>query len=47
MPSITSTLGALATVAIQLAAAKDWDSPAYNYLYQFPLPIPPEKKPLT
>jgi hypothetical protein len=46
MPSITSTFSAIAALAIQLAAAKDWDSPAYNYLYQYPLPIAPVKKPL-
>jgi hypothetical protein len=46
MPSITSTFSAIAALAIQLASAKDWDSPAYNYLYQYPLPIAPVKKPL-
>lgn len=46
MPTISSTFCAITALAIQLAAAKDWDSPAYNYLYQFPLPIPEVKKPL-
>jgi bilirubin oxidase len=46
MPSISSTLSALAAVAIQIVSAKDWDSPAYTALYQYPLPIPPVKKPL-
>ncbi|KAK3367420.1 Cupredoxin [Lasiosphaeria ovina] len=29
----------------KLVARKDWESPVYNYLYQFPLPIPPIKAP--
>jgi len=45
MPSITSTFYAIAAVAIKVASAKDWDSPAYTALYQYPLPIPPIKKP--
>ncbi|PNS14417.1 Iron transport multicopper oxidase [Sphaceloma murrayae] len=28
------------------ALAKDWDSPVYNYLYQYPLPFPTVKSPL-
>ncbi|KAK4180448.1 Cupredoxin, partial [Triangularia setosa] len=28
-----------------LVARKDWESPAYSWLYQFPLPIPPVKTP--
>ncbi|KAK3311811.1 Cupredoxin [Apodospora peruviana] len=29
----------------QLQRRKDWESPAYTWLYQFPLPIPPVKAP--
>jgi hypothetical protein len=29
----------------KLVARKDWESPAYTWLYQFPLPIPPVKAP--
>ncbi len=29
----------------KLVARKDWESPAYTWLYQFPLPIPPVKTP--
>lgn len=28
-----------------LVKRKDWESPVYNYLYQFPLPIPTIKTP--
>lgn len=28
-----------------LVKRKDWESPVYNYLYQFPLPIPKIKTP--
>lgn len=45
MPSILSTTFALAALATQ-ALSKDWDSPAYNFLYQFPMPIAPIKTPL-
>lgn len=45
MPSIGSTFCAIAAVAIQIASAKDWDSPPYTALYQYPLPIPPIKEP--
>ncbi|KAK0612632.1 Cupredoxin [Bombardia bombarda] len=31
--------------APKLVARKDWLSPVYNFLYQFPLPIPPVKTP--
>jgi hypothetical protein len=30
----------------KLVARKDWESPAYTWLYQFPLPIPPVKTPV-
>jgi hypothetical protein len=30
----------------KLIARKDWESPAYSWLYQFPLPIPPVKTPV-
>jgi bilirubin oxidase len=46
MPTIRSVACALSAVAAQLVSAKDWDSPAYNYLYQFPMPIAPIKEPL-
>lgn len=46
MPSVRSSCYALAALAGQLVSAKDWDSPAYNYLYQYPLPIPEVKSPL-
>lgn len=46
MPSIRSVAYALSAVAAQLASAKDWDSPAYNYLYQYEMPIAPIKEPL-
>ena len=29
----------------QLRPRKDWESPAYTWLYQNPLPIPPVKQP--
>ncbi|KAK4641301.1 hypothetical protein QC761_611170 [Podospora bellae-mahoneyi] len=29
----------------KLVARKDWESPTYSWLYQFPLPIPPVKTP--
>lgn len=40
-----STLGklALALSVIGEASAKDWLSPPYKWLYQYPLPIPPVK----
>jgi hypothetical protein len=31
--------------APKLVARKDWESPAYTWLYQYPLPIPPVKTP--
>lgn len=40
------TLYAFVTLSACLAQAKDWDSPPYNYLYQFEMPIAPVKKPL-
>lgn len=47
MASIRGTTYALfAFLAAQLSSAKDWDSPPYNYVYQFPLPSPPVKAPL-
>ena len=46
MPSIRSITYALSAVAAQLAAAKDWDSPVYKDLYQYPMPIAPVKEPL-
>lgn len=47
MPSIRAVAYALSTlVASHFASAKDWDSPVYNYLFQFPLPSPPVKAPL-
>ena len=30
-----------------LAGDDDWESPVYNYFFQFPLPIPPTLAPLT
>ena len=47
MPFIRSTTFALAALAANLCNAKDWDSPAYNYLYQFEMPIAPIKQPLS
>ena len=34
---------ALALSVIGEASAKDWLSPPYKWLYQYPLPIPPVK----
>jgi hypothetical protein len=45
MPTIRSVAYVLSAVAGQVVSAKDWDSPAYNYLYQFPMPIAPIKVP--
>jgi hypothetical protein len=45
MPSIRSTTCALAALAAHLCNAKDWESPAYNNLYQFEMPIAPIKQP--
>jgi bilirubin oxidase len=45
MPSIRSITYALSAVATQLVSAKDWDSPVYKDLYQYPLPIAPIKEP--
>ena len=45
MPTIRSIAFALSAVATQLASAKDWDSPVYKYLYEFPMPIAPVKAP--
>jgi len=44
---ILSTLNsvALAILAAHPVLGKDWESPAYTWLYQFPLPIPPVKTP--
>ncbi|KAK4443350.1 putative bilirubin oxidase precursor [Podospora aff. communis PSN243] len=44
-------LSKLASWTLPLLAAhtvlgKDWESPAYTWLYQYPLPIPPVKTPL-
>jgi len=36
----------LAAFGASSVLAKDWDSPAYTSLYQYPLQIPPIKKPL-
>jgi len=36
----------LVTLAARLSLAKDWESPPYNYLYQFEMPISPVKQPL-
>lgn len=41
-----SLLGlALLLLNAPLTLAKDWESPAYTWLYQYPLPIPPVKTP--
>lgn len=37
--------GSDAVSAGPLAKRKDWESPVYNYLYQFPLPVPKAKTP--
>jgi hypothetical protein len=44
--TIRSTLCTLVTLATRLTLARDWDSPPYNYLYQFEMPIAPVKQPL-
>jgi bilirubin oxidase len=41
-----AALCTLVTLAARLTAAKDWDSPPYNYLYQYEMPIAPIKQPL-
>jgi len=46
MPTIRSIAYAFSAVAAQLASAKDWDSPVYKDLYQYPMPIAPIKKPV-
>jgi len=45
---ISSTLNklALAVLAAHPVLGKDWESPTYSWLYQFPLPIPPVKTPV-
>lgn len=44
MPSILSTTTcALAALAAHLVSAKDWDSPVYKDLFQYPMPIAPIK----
>ncbi|KAM0708683.1 hypothetical protein Q7P35_005335 [Cladosporium inversicolor] len=45
MPTIRSIAFALSAVATQLASAKDWDSPQYKYLFEYPMPIAPIKAP--
>ena len=45
MPTIRSIAFALSAMATQLASAKDWDSPAYKWLYEYPMPIAPVKIP--
>ncbi|KAH7040786.1 Cupredoxin [Microdochium trichocladiopsis] len=40
-----TTLVALLLCLTSIAEARDWLSPAYTWLYQFPLPIPPIKQP--
>lgn len=35
----------IALMATQIGFAKDWDSPPYNYLYQFEMPLAPVKAP--
>ena len=45
--NMRATLYALVTLSTCLTQAKDWDSPPYNYLYQFEMPKAPVKKPLT
>lgn len=36
----------LALLASPPVLGKDWESPAYTWLYQYPLPIPPVKTPV-
>ena len=45
----TATLLAALSVLVAPAFAgdDDWESPVYNYFFQFPLPIPPTLQPLT
>jgi bilirubin oxidase len=43
-PQLIGILAALISLAPQ-CLAKDWESPEYKWLYQFPLPIPPVKQP--
>ena len=42
--TLRNTFLALAASLGGVAEAKDWLSPAYTWLYQFPLPIPPPKE---
>jgi bilirubin oxidase len=44
--TMRASLCTLVALAARLAAAKDWDSPPYNYLYQYEMPIAPIKQPL-
>ncbi|KAK1534811.1 bilirubin oxidase [Colletotrichum costaricense] len=44
---VSLTLRQSLAIVLALASdtlAKDWDSPAYTWLYEFPLPIPPPKE---
>ena len=41
--SVRQTLAVFLALASD-SLAKDWESPAYTWLYQFPLPIPPVKQ---
>lgn len=47
MATIRATSYALvALMATQFGLAKDWESPPYNFLYQFEMPVAPVKAPL-
>jgi bilirubin oxidase len=45
LPTIKLVHLALALACLGTATAKDWLSPPYTWLYEFPLPIPPPKAP--
>ena len=45
MPTLRSIAFTLSAVATQLASAKDWDSPQYKWLFEYPMPIAPIKAP--
>lgn len=44
--SLKAMLCLVAGLIANVSLAKDWESPPYNFLYQFPMPLAPVKKPL-